>query len=425
VAQLGADDVQLDELAQQLARQAASLRVTRRAIDGMVRSLWWEGGDAEGFRQQWSATHGPRLASIADRLDDVGRDLRRQAADQRATSAADATSGIAAPMAAFAGPGVVAQPEGPERAEQLRQFNRRVEQQAEVIDAQLDAVRRRLAELRAEPDHDGFFEWLGDRIPGVDSRDESIAREIAALETVERQLVGLRGDSAATGEQRQFLAFSAAPGDHRLVEVIGDLESAERVVIHVPGMNTDLGEYAAGGHGNATNLYRELQAVSAENVVVISFMDYNVPDDVLEAASGRGADSGVAPLQSLVADLHRLGLADEQLAVVAHSYGSVVTGHTMQDGLDVGTVVTVGSPGMSDGADDRSDLGSPDVALWSAAADDDLVAWAPFHGEDPSADGFGANGFDIAGASGHSEYFDRDGRSLTNVARIAAGLPPL
>ena len=126
-----------------------------------------------------------------------------------------------------------------------------------------------------------------------------------------------------------------------------------------------------------------------------------------------------------MADLHDLGLSSDQLAVVAHSYGSVVTGHTMQDGLDVGTVVTVGSPGMADGADDRSDLGSPGVTLWSAAAGNDAVAWAPFHGEDPSADGFGANGFDIGGASGHSEYFDREGRSLTNVARIAAGLPPL
>ncbi len=423
MAQLGADDVQLDELARGIARQAASLRSARGVIDGAVRSLWWQGGDADGFRQQWTGAHGPRLGSIADRLDDVARELRRQAADQRAASAA--ASGAAAAPAAFAAGWSADPATDPERNVQLREFDRRIERQAEVIDAELVAVRSRLAELRAEPDHDGFLEWVGDQLPIVDSRDEAIAGEIERLEQLEARLVGLRGESAATGEARQFLAFSAASGDHRLVEVVGDLDSADRVVIHIPGMNTDLGEYADGGHGNATNLYRELQAVSGENVVVISFMDYNVPDDVLEAAGGGGADSGVDPLQALVADLHDLGLSSDQLAVVAHSYGSVVTGHTMQDGLDVGTVVTVGSPGMADGADDRRDLGSPGVTLWSAAAGDDAVAWAPVHGEDPSADGFGANGFDIGGASGHSEYFDREGRSLTNVARIAAGFPPL
>jgi Alpha/beta hydrolase len=423
VAQLGADDVQLDELARGIVKHAASLRSARGAIDGAARSLWWHGGDADGFRQQWTGTHGPRLGAIADRLDDIGHELRRQAADQRAASAA--ASGAAAGPLAFAAGQPAAPATDPERSAQLREFDRRIERQAEVIDAELVAVRSRLAELRAEPDHEGFLEWVGDQLPIVDSRDESIAGEIERLEQLEAQLVGLGRDSAATGDPRQFLAFSAAPGDHRLVEVVGDLDSADRVVIHVPGMNTDLGEYADGGHGNATNLYRELQAVSGEDVVVISFMDYNVPDDVLEAAGGGGADSGVDPLQALVADLHDLGLPSDQLAVVAHSYGSVVTGHTMQDGLDVGTVVTVGSPGMADGAHDRSDLGSPAVTLWSAAADNDAVAWAPFHGEDPSADGFGANGFDIGGASGHSEYFAGEGRSLINIARIAAGLPPL
>jgi Alpha/beta hydrolase len=423
MAQLGADDVELEELARGIVKHAASLRSARAAIDGTVRSLWWQGGDADGFRQQWTGAHGPRLGAIADRLEDVGRELRRQAADQRAASAA--ASGAAAGPIPFTGARSGDPAVAPERDVQLREFGRRIEHQAEVIDAELETVRRQLAALRAEPDHDGFLEWVGDQVPIIDSRDEAIAGELEQLEQLERQLVGLRGDSAATGEPRQFLAFSAARGDHRLVEVVGDLESADRVVVHIPGMNTDLGEYADGGHGSATNLYRELEAVSGENVVVISFMDYNVPDDVLEAAGGSGADSGVEPLQTLVADLHDLGLPSDQLAVVAHSYGSVVTGHTMQDGLDVGTVVTVGSPGMADGADDRSDLGSPTVTLWSAAAGNDAVAWAPVHGEDPSADGFGANRFDIGAASGHSEYFDREGRSLTNVARIAAGLPPL
>ena len=69
-----------------------------------------------------------------------------------------------------------------------------------MIDVELDAVRSRLAELRAEPDHDGILEWAGDQLPIVDSRDESIAGEIERLEQLEAQLVGLRGESTATGD---------------------------------------------------------------------------------------------------------------------------------------------------------------------------------------------------------------------------------
>lgn len=417
MAQLGADVDALDAVATAIARDAERLQRARHEIDAHVTTAWWRGGDAEGFRARWRSTDGAQLARIAGRLGDVAVELRRQAADQRRASG-DAPLGGGMD-------GLRAPATDPERAEQLQTFATRAAEQRRSIDGRLAEVRRRLADLRAEPDHGGLAEWFGDVLPGVNSRDESIAAEIGELETLESQLRGLLGESAATGEPRQFLRFDAAPGDHRLVEVVGDLRTADRVVIHVPGMNTDLGEYAGGGHGNATNLFRELDRVSGDDVVVISFMDYNVPDDVLEAAGDGGADSGVEPLRTLVGDLHRLGLGNEDLAVVAHSYGSVVTGHTMQEGLDVGTVVTVGSPGMSGGANDRLELGSPHAALWSAAADDDAVAWAPFHGEDPSADGFGANQFDIGDVSGHSEYFDAESRALTNLARIAAGLPPL
>ncbi len=242
---------------------------------------------------------------------------------------------------------------------------------------------------------------------------------------------------------RQILMIDGKPGDQRITEVYGDLSKAKKVIIHIPGMNTNLDNYR-NGNADAKAILAEAQAMYGPDVAVISFMDYNVPDDLGEAASGAGADSGVATLRQLVTDLHAQGFSTQDLSVVAHSYGTVVAGHAMQAGLDVRTVVALGSPGM--GADSRAGLGSPDVRLYAGSAPlnvtsgnqgaitvistlvggpaagvigaGDYVSWAPAHGESPAADGFGANKLDVPDAYGHSQYF-RQTESLRNIVRAA------
>ena len=134
--------------------------------------------------------------------------------------------------------------------------------------------------------------------------------------------------------------------------------------------------------------------------------------------------------------------AAAHVTVVAHSYGSVVLGQAMKAGLDAPTAVAVGSPGMD--ADDRSELGSRATTLWAAKSTTalavhlvpffgvpwfdlrigDPVAFAPVHGEDPSAKGFGARRFPVGDISGHGEYFDPGTVSVRNIARIAISRRP-
>lgn len=321
-------------------------------------------------------------------------------------------------------------------------------------------LRREIERLEGKRDEGGFLEFAGDVNPFARSKGETREDEIKALR---RELESLEGLQHL--DRRQILMIDGTPGDQRIVEVHGNLATAKKVIIHVPGINTDLGDYTD-GHSNARNLYEEARAVYGDDVAVVSFADYNIPDDLGEAASTRGAESGAPQLNALVGQLHDMGHSTGDISVVAHSYGSTVTGHAMEDGLDVGRVVVLGSPGM--GGNDRSALGSPSVDLWAASAPIDVtsgdqmkyaaggaavggilgglvggpvgtaggaalggmigagdpVSWAPAHGESPAADGFGANRFDVPDAYGHSAYFDDGSASLENIARLATGRPP-
>jgi hypothetical protein len=52
------------------------------------------------------------------------------------------------------------------------------------------------------------------------------------------------------------------------------------------------------------------------------------------------------------------------------------------------------------------------------------VALAPFHGEGPTDEGFGASVFSTGSAYGHNEYFVQRSESILNLARIATGQEP-
>jgi hypothetical protein len=210
-------------------------------------------------------------------------------------------------------------------------------------------------------------------------------------------------------EHRNILSVSGAVGDERITEVYGDLGNPDRVIIHVPGMTTDLGDYAR-GHSDALALKAAAERESGLKVAVISFGDYDIPQSVASAAMAHGAEDGASKLRSLVSDLHSAGFRTDQISVVGHSYGSVVVGHAMTDGLDVRKVITAGSPGM--GVQSRADLGSPSVHL--AAVDpgsldivtDDLGGWGHAHGLSPNNGNFGADSIIRAqGNVGHSGYF--------------------
>lgn len=280
------------------------------------------------------------------------------------------------------------------------------------IEAEIDRSRAEVEDLENEIDDRGgwdrFEDWLGDINPGSESDTERLAWLQDRLATLE----GLVTDG------RQIWLFDPV-GDGRVAEVLGDLSGADTVAVVVPGITNDIANFA-GVRDSAANLQRHADQIDPGSAhATIAWLGYNTPDDLPGAASSGPADTGAEDLVGDAIEVTRVN-AGARRTIVGHSYGSVVAGHAMTDGIDVDAVAVVGSPGM--GPDDRDDLGAPDVDLFAGRHQRDIVPYAPAHGEDPSADGYGATVFDTE-ATGHSDYFDQGSVSLDNLTRIVIGLP--
>lgn len=273
--------------------------------------------------------------------------------------------------------------------------------------------------------------------------------------------------------ERRFLRVDTS-GNGRVVEVIGDLRRAKHVAVVVPGMTNALRDYDEHTRQKAADLSEAMRALDPD-VAVIAWLGYRTPNATLAglgeaAASGRARQGAI----DLVDDLEviRRMAPTSHLSLIGHSYGSVVAGEAMRmkqlrvrvEALNIDDVAVVGSPGMN--ASSRRDLGHPDIDLWAAKTPSvpvvtvnvskdprrwanlasqlpipmpirigplhapvevrvqprlpsDLVPYAPVHGEDPSARGFGSRRFSTKGAVSHSTYFVPGSVSLENLARIA------
>ena len=375
---LGADADALDRVSVSVDQVVRHLDGPTRKLNGAIHGSPWSGRNADLFRRKWDSEYWHSIRLASEFLKEASTDLRRNAQQQRDASAAGG---------AQAGSG------------------------------------------------------QGSRSMRNDSRAE-----------LEKLFKKNREDARRLGlkkvDGRQILKIEMKDGKFRIVEVVGDLSSAEQVLIHVPGMGTGLNDYRDGIHKHAQSLFSLAEKRAGKgNVAVVSFADYEIPGaaasgtGLLEAASGHGADTGVEPLQDLVKDLKQWGYSSDRIGVVAHSYGSVVVGHTMKSGLDVGRVIVVGSPGV--GADSRAELGSPNVEFHAGTAPSnsvarvvggvvgtalglaaggavgvavgnyvahvatggDYVSDAPRHGPDPTLPGFEAQRLDLKGPRGHSNYF--------------------
>ena len=126
MAQLGADDVQVDQLAVTFDGTSRQLTTAESTISALVRSLRWVGPDADVFKTKWDSGMRAQLTSVADRLGAVAKDLRAQAEAQR-TASADDTS-IPTALGGGSSPGASLQQELAEmrrmRAEQMARLAR-------------------------------------------------------------------------------------------------------------------------------------------------------------------------------------------------------------------------------------------------------------------------------------------------------------
>jgi hypothetical protein len=210
--------------------------------------------------------------------------------------------------------------------------------------------------------------------------------------------------------------------------VIGDLATATRVAILVPGSDTTLATFFSRGPaspgGGAEALAAEAHRLEGgARLAIIAWLGYPAPATLSPGVLTSGdAELGAQALRPLVTALARHG---DQVALLCHSYGSVVCGLAAPH-LPVTDIAVFGSPGM-----DASSAASLDVSarVWAGRESGDSIRFVPHirllglgFGTDPMSPGFGARVF-ATGTGGHSDYLAPGSVSLRNLAYIALGDP--
>jgi Alpha/beta hydrolase len=252
-----------------------------------------------------------------------------------------------------------------------------------------------------------------------------------AIAKAERAASGA-GNSQLAGAlatlRTQHVLFFDARGQGVAAMVIGNLATATRVAILVPGSDTTLATFFSRGSsspgGGAFALAAEAHRLDpGSRLAIIAWLGYPAPATLSPAIMTSGdAGQGAQALRPLVTALARHG---NQVALLCHSYGSVVCGLAAPH-LQVTDIAVFGSPGM-----DASSVASLDTKarVWAGLESDDPIRFVPHvelfglgFGADPMSAGFGARIF-ATGTGGHSGYLDPGSVSLRNLTYIALGDP--
>jgi len=268
-----------------------------------------------------------------------------------------------------------------------------------------------------------FLQWLASWFPPARGAAENLNQSLDSVDSKIRQ--------RHVWTDRTLLEYDGS-GDGHIVEVIGDLTTAENIVVLIPGVGTDLSNYEAVLRRDAQNLADHLEGSES---AVITWLGYDPPDSVLTAVSAGPAKEGALRLAEFLA-----ALPPAHTTVVGHSYGSLVAGLSARDvGIAVDELVFIGSPGV--GTDNVEELELPSsTTVWAAISPKDPIRLARPHcltapdrclsdpevlfGVAPTDPSFGASTFAAGDApfwAAHSSYYDRGSTSLDNLAKIVKG----
>ncbi|BAL86060.1 hypothetical protein AMIS_8400 [Actinoplanes missouriensis 431] len=232
---------------------------------------------------------------------------------------------------------------------------------------------------------------------------------------------------------RRFLAADPR-GDGRIVEVLGDLATARRAAILIPGVDTTMSNFDTGLGGVVARApawqARRLQSALTPGapVAVIAWLGYDPPEGVRrDALREDRAATGALALERFVAGLVEQH-PDLEITLIGHSYGSIVAARAAANlPPQVTDIVAIGSPGM--GVADRAALHTG-ARVWAGSAPDDWTRRLPGiriaglgHGRLPIDPKFGALPLPCADVEGHDGYFKPGTSSLRAMAEIAASSP--
>jgi hypothetical protein len=274
--------------------------------------------------------------------------------------------------------------------------------------------------------------------------------ELAALgprlATARHQLDGYRAVNGVLADPKggpRLLAMIDDQG-HAAVS-IGNPDTASRTATFVPGTGQDMAAFQGSDRKSAEMFRATLLAdprLSANDVAVTTWMGYDRPMDLGEAAWPGRAESGGAGLDSFLDGMHasHTGPTPAIDTVIGHSYGSTLVGGAATGGnhLAADNVIAVGSPGML--TEHASGLSLDQGAkVYSMTASNDIISLTTDMtlGADPFGRDYGATrlfanpgpSWDPTGIIGsvaaHSSYWDSQSNpALENMGAIIAGLPP-
>jgi Alpha/beta hydrolase len=248
-----------------------------------------------------------------------------------------------------------------------------------------------------------------------------------AIRVAERSGDGQRARALGVLRTRQVVFFD--PRSQGLAGlVIGNLATARRVAILVPGSDTSLTTLfsrgtASPGRGASALATEAHRLDPGAHLAVIAWLGYPAPATLSPAILTSGdAGQGAQALRPLVSALVHHG---DKVALLCHSYGSVVCGLAAPD-LPVTDIAVFGSPGM-----DAASVAAlhTRARVWAGREAGDWIGSVPHlhllglgFGADPVSPGFGARPF-ATGRGGHSDYLRPGSVALRNLALIPLGDP--
>jgi pimeloyl-ACP methyl ester carboxylesterase len=243
-------------------------------------------------------------------------------------------------------------------------------------------------------------------------------------------------DAAGTpyrGRSGQYLLFDPR-GQGRVAQVFGDLSTADRIAVLVPGAGNRAGNFWRGVGGRSfrspsvqgVGLYQAARRYGpdADRFAMVVWLGYDAPDGVDPSAAREDlAQAGAAELARFVAGLTAIR-PQATIALLGHSYGSTVIGLAARRlPRQVTDIAAFGSPGM--GVADVSRLGTT-ARVWAGLSRRDVMRLLPDlqilgrgHGTQPAGPGFGATVFGTDDVADHDHYLAPGTDSQANLTHIA------
>jgi uncharacterized protein YukE/pimeloyl-ACP methyl ester carboxylesterase len=320
---LGADPDDLERFATHLQGAARQLERIQASLGMQISASTWSGAAAVRFGSAWRNAHQPSLRLVGTTLSHSADQVRAQAVQQRIASSSPASSSLAS--------------SSPASSTQLRSADfGRVEGLQSLYQANQVAIAHELHALRAQR-----AEWL--QMPGLGGLLFGIRfLPFDPLEEIDRKVSWLE---SLEGKHRKFL-FVDTIGSGHAAEVFGDIDHAKHVAVVVPGVSTDLSNFARPNRLPAAVLQR-----GASDTAVVQWLGYSPPANLVLAGLNGGASSQIAAhngakdLRKFIASLRTAGAQD--ITVIGHSLGaylvSVAAGSAK--GLAADRLVFAGSPG--------------------------------------------------------------------------------